>query len=149
MNDSEVNVAASRRIRIFFIRNGWLRFQNPRAAGQCFSTLNYNSTSQFFQGFARGNFFNLRPILALVRVARMQEFFIPLRLVAQQQQAFGIRIEPADGIDIFWKIKVRQRTVWRAVARELRQHAVRFVECNEHWRKICHRDAENTEKNSR
>jgi hypothetical protein len=81
-------------------RNYWLWFQNPRAAGQGFPALNRNPAFQFFQIFPRGNFFNLCPILALVRVAWMQQAFVPCRFVAQKQQSFGIGIEPANRVFI-------------------------------------------------
>ena len=64
-----------------------LRLQKPCAARQSFPALNQNALFQFLQTFRRRNSFHLRPILAFVRVARMQELFVPLRLVAQEQQA--------------------------------------------------------------
>ena len=109
-----------------------LRFKQPRAARQSFPALNQNPLFQLLQTFRRRNSFDLRPILALMRVARMQQFFIPFCVIAQKQQTFGIRIEPANRPDIFRKIKFRQRAIFRAVAGELRQHAERFVECDEH-----------------
>ena len=54
------------------------------------------------------------------------------RPLAQQQQPFGVRVQPADGIDIFRKIKFRQRAVGRPVAGKLRQHAKGFVKRDEH-----------------
>jgi hypothetical protein len=33
----------------------------------------------------------------------MKQSGIPLRLVAQEQQPFAVRIKPADRIHIFWK----------------------------------------------
>ena len=53
-----------------------------------------------------GNFFHLCPIFAFVRVARMQELFVPCGFIAQEQQAFGIRVEPADGINICRKTEI-------------------------------------------
>ena len=109
-----------------------LRLQQPRAARQRFPALDHHAALQFAQASARRDFFNLRPILAFVRVARVQQFFVPLRFVAQEQQPFGIRVQPADGINVFWKTKFRERAVGRAVAGELRQHAERFVKRDEH-----------------
>ena len=109
-----------------------LRLQNPRAARQSFATLNYNSVFQPLQIFQRWNFFDLRPILAFVRILRMQKFFIPFCLVAQKQKSFRIRVEPANRINVLLETKIRQRAVGRAVAGELRQYAVRFVEGNQH-----------------
>jgi hypothetical protein len=113
-------------------RNFRLWFQNPRATRQRFAVLNQNSLFQLPQTFRRRNLFDLRPILARVRVARMQQTFVPRRFIAQKQQTFGIYIEPSNRINIFWKIKFRQRAIFRAVARELRKHAKRFVKSEEH-----------------
>ena len=63
---------------------------------------------------------------------RMEQSLIQLCFVAQQQQPFGIRIEPANGVNIFRETKFGERAVWRAVRRELRKDAVRFVKCDEH-----------------
>ena len=75
-------------------------------------------------------------------MARMQQFFIPFGFVTQKQQALRIRVEPANGPDVFRKTKFRERAVGRAarlrraparqIAGELRQHAERFIECDEH-----------------
>jgi hypothetical protein len=115
-----------------------LRLQNPRAAGQSFSALDGNAAFELLQNFRCGNIFNLRPILAFVGVAGMQQAFVPFRLVAQEQQALGIRVQPANRIDVFRKTEFRQRAVGRPVQRELRNDAVRFVEGNEHgWSVKC------------
>ena len=65
-------------------------------------------------------------------VARVQELFIPLGFIAQEEQALGIGVEAADGIDIARKTEFRQRAVGRAVTGELAKHPVRFVEGDEH-----------------
>jgi hypothetical protein len=96
--------------------------------------LDGHAARQFGQRRGRGNLFHLRPVFAFVRVARVQERFVPLRLVAQQQQPLGICVQPADGIDIFRKAKLRERAVGRTVAGELRQHAVGFVKRDQHGR---------------
>ena len=113
-----------------------LRFQQPCAARQGLVALNHQTVLHFVQHLARRDLLHLRPILALVGVARVQEFFIPVRLVAQEQQALGIRVESADGVNVFRKTEFRQRTVRRAVVGELRQHAVRFVERDEHRKRM-------------
>ena len=84
------------------------------------------------QCLARRDPLHLRPVLAGMRVARMQQPLVPGRLVAQQQQSLGVRIQPPNGIDIGGKAEVRQRAVRRAVPGELRQDAEWFVEGDEH-----------------
>ena len=60
----------------------------------------------------------------------MQQALVPFRFVTQQQQPLGIRVQPADGINVLGKIKFRQRATCRAIPGELGQHAVRFMEGN-------------------
>ena len=109
-----------------------LRFQPPRVAGQGFPALDQQATLQPGERLGRGQVFHLRPILALVGVARVQQEFVPVRLVAQEQQSLGIRVEPTDGVDVGKKAEFRQRPVRRTVAGELLEDAVRFVEGDEH-----------------
>lgn len=114
------------------VRKDRLWLQQPRTAGQGFPVLNRHAKTKLLQTFRRRNPFYLCPILALVGMTRMKKPFVPIRLVAQEQQAFGIRVESADRIDILRKIEFSQRTVWRTVPGELRQDAEWFVECNKH-----------------
>jgi hypothetical protein len=48
--------------------------------------------------------------------------------VAEEEEAFGVGIEPTQWIDIFWKSKLGQRPVGRTVRRELGKNSVRFME---------------------
>ena len=66
----------------------------------------------------------------------VQEFLIQFGFVAEQQDAFGISIESADGVNIFRELKIGQRAIGRAIRSELREDAERFVECEEHREKI-------------
>ena len=119
-----------------------LGFEQPSAAGQGFAALDQNTFFQLLQAFRRGNLLDLHPIFAFVGMAGMQQFCVPFRFIAQEQQALGIRVEPPNRIDAFRKTKLRQRPVRRATRRaralarqvggELRQHAERFVERDEH-----------------
>ena len=63
----------------------------------------------------------------------IQQTRVQSRLVAQQEQALGIRIESAQWIHAFRERKVGQRPPARALfGRELRENAVRFVKREEH-----------------
>jgi hypothetical protein len=63
---------------------------------------------------------------------RMEQPLVERRLIAQQQQPLALRIEPPNRIHARRKPKLRQRSMPRAVGRELREDAVRFVEGEEH-----------------
>ena len=62
----------------------------------------------------------------------MEQPLIQKGLIADQEQAFRVRVQPADGINARRKTEFRQCPVGRAVAGELRQHAIGFVESDEH-----------------
>jgi len=52
----------------------------------------------------------VRPVFPYMRAIGMKQPRIPLRLVAQEQQPFAIRIESADWIHIFWKAEFGECT---------------------------------------
>jgi hypothetical protein len=83
-----------------------LRFEQPGATWQRFAALNDEATGEGFQCGDGGNAFHLRPVFAFVGVTRFEQAGVPFGLIAQQQQAFGIRIEPAKGINILGKTKL-------------------------------------------
>lgn len=89
---------------------------------------NLHAPRQLLQCCRRWNEFDLRPVFAFVRVARMKQALIQASLITQQQQTFRIRIEPANRIDVLRKTKFRERAMRGAVRRELRENAMRFVE---------------------
>lgn len=92
------------------------------------------------EGVGYGDFFDLGPVFAFVGVTGMQELLVPAGFVAEEQQALGVGIQAADGIDVFGELKFGEGTVGRAVAGELGQHAVGFVKGNEHCvGEICQR----------
>src|SRR3989442_14890838 len=66
-------------------------------------------------------------------MARVQQFFIPLRLIAQEQQAFAVGIQPAQRVNAGWQAEFAQRSVRGAVGSELRNDAEGFVESEQHF----------------
>lgn len=114
-------------------RNKRLRVQHPGAAGKRFAALDEHAALEPAQGLGSRNPFNLRPVLAFVCPPGQEQLRVQFRFVAQQEQAFRIGVEPADGIHILGKPEVGQRTIGRAIGRELREDGVRFVEGNEHF----------------
>ena len=64
----------------------------------------------------------------------MKETLIQGRLITQQKQPLGVRIEPADWINSFGEVESGERFVWRAVRCELRHNAVRLVKGDQHRR---------------
>ena len=61
-------------------------------------------------------------------VRRREQTRVPTRLVREQQQPLGVRIQTPNRINPLRKSKLRQRTVRAAIRRELREHAIGFVE---------------------
>src|ERR1035437_6273263 len=92
--------------------NIWLWLQNPGPAGERLACLNDQSLRQLEQGVRRWNPFDLDPVFALVGVTRVQQSFVQGSLVAEQQQTFGVGVEPANGIDVLREAEFRQRPIW-------------------------------------
>jgi len=107
-----------------------LRLEHPRAAGQGFSTLNDDSLSEEAEGVGGRDALDLGPILALVGVARMEQALVQSALIAEQEQALGVGVEPPDGIDPFRETEFRQRAAVRTIGSEPGEDAVWFVEGN-------------------
>jgi len=61
-------------------------------------------------------------------VPGMEQLLVERHLIAQKQQAFGIRVQPANGIDLLRKPKFSQCAIGGTVGSELGNHAVGFVE---------------------
>ena len=57
-----------------------------------------------------------------------EQTLIPTRLVREQQQSLGVGIQTPNRINPLRKSKLRQRTIRAAIRRELREHAIGFVE---------------------
>jgi hypothetical protein len=94
--------------------------------------LNDQPLCQLEQRVWRGDSFDLDPVFALMGVTRVQQSFIQRGLVAEQEQSFGVGIEPADGIDVFREAEFGKRPIGRPVRREPREDAVGFVVRDEH-----------------
>lgn len=106
-----------------------LRLNHPRPARQSFAALDDEAALKIVQFFGRRNSFDLDPILALMGAAGMKKFLVQTRFIAQQEEPFGVGIEPANGPYVLWKAEPGKSAVTRAVAGELRQHAKRLVKC--------------------
>jgi hypothetical protein len=70
-----------------------------------------------------------------VGVLRIEQAVVKAGFVAEEEEAFGVGIEPTQGIDIFGKSKLGQGPVGRTVRRELGKNSVGFMEGEEHGRK--------------
>jgi hypothetical protein len=73
---------------------------------------------------------HLREVDLLHAMARIGDARLQAAVVRQQQQSFRIEVESARGVDAVHRDEVRERAAI-VLRRELRQHAVRFVEADE------------------
>lgn len=85
----------------------------------------------------RWDVFNLHVVFARVRTRGIEKAPGEGAFVGKKQQAFAVGIEPANRINMRWQRRgccdVRKRAPARAgLGRELREHAVGFVERDEH-----------------
>jgi len=62
--------------------------------------INYHATREALEAVPIGNAPNLDVILALDLVARMRQMCGEIAVARQEQEAFGVVVEPPDGIDI-------------------------------------------------
>jgi hypothetical protein len=131
---------------------GWhvrLRIEKPRAASARFAALDDRAGFEFAQGFRGRNPFDLDPILALVRVTRVQQLLVEIWFITEEQETFRVGVETTNGIDFCRKPEFCQSTIGRAVGCKLGEDAIRFVERNKHrdiLRQLNRRDAKDAEK---
>ena len=63
---------------------------------------------------------------------RGKELAVQAGFIAKEKQAFGVRIQPPQGVNIFREIKFSQSLVRRSVWGELGKNAVRLVKSEQH-----------------
>jgi hypothetical protein len=113
-------------------RDVGLWFEQPRFAGESLSALDEQAFLKLTEIFQRGNIFDLRPIKTGVALARVEKFLIERGFIAEQEQALGIRVQSANGINAFGETEIGERAIGRVVGRKLGNHAVGFMESDEH-----------------
>ena len=119
-----------------------LRLQNSGGARERFILLDGHPFGEMSQCLGTGDALDLRPIRSFVALLRVQEPFTKSGFIAQQEQTFGVGIEPAERIDRSWKTEFGQSAVGRTIRRELREHPVWFVEGEQHSKRLQAIDSE-------
>lgn len=92
-------------------RDDRLRIKDASVAGECFAAFDHDATFQFTQLFHRWNPLDLRPIFPLMSLTGVKQLPVQLRLIAHEQQAFGIGVEPANGPYLLRKTELRKGAV--------------------------------------
>ena len=93
------------------------------------------ATRQAGEGIGGRDALDLRPVFAAVGVLRIEQPGVEAGLVAEKEEAFGVGVEPAERVDVFWEVEVRERAPTRAgFGRELREDAVGLVKREEQGR---------------
>src|SRR6185436_16992934 len=100
------------------------------AARKRFPPLDHNATRELLERLSGWDAFYVRPICARVTAPRMKQPLVQFRFIAQEQQTFRVRVEPADGVNALRETEIGQRPIRRTVQRELREDIVRLVECD-------------------
>lgn len=116
--------------------NGRWRFEGPGAAGQRLSALDDEALFEPPERIGGGKAFDLGPVFALVGIARMEQSLVERGFIAEQQEPFGIGIEPADGIDGLGEAESSERPVGRAIGGKPGEDAVRFIKGDEQEAKV-------------
>ncbi len=115
----------NRRIARREMREG---IESAGPAGQGGMSADFDATLQSGKRGGSRDALNLSPIFAMMGVAGVEQLMVEPGFVAQQKQAFGIGVEPAEWIDICRQAKLRQGFPWRTwFGRKLREHTVGFV----------------------
>ena len=109
-----------------------LGIKNPGVTRQGFASLHNDSFGELLQGLFCGDALDLGPVFTGVSVARVQEFFVQVWFVAQEEQAFGIGIQSADGVDMSREMEFGECLADRTVGGELGEDAKGFVKGEEH-----------------
>lgn len=91
------------------------------------------------QCLIRDEALHLRTIHSWMTTARIEQAIRPVRFVTEQEKAFRIAVQPADGIHMGWKPEVRESPVLRQLTGELGEHVEGFVKCDEHRGMIARR----------
>ncbi len=105
-----------------------LGIQKPRTCRQRGLAIKYDAIAQLAQSRIVRQALDEHMVGFFHMIGGREQTRIPARLVREQQQALGVRIQTPNGINPFRKSKLRKRTVGAAIRRELREHAIGFVE---------------------
>lgn len=94
--------------------------------------LDGDTRGELLEGFRGGDPFDLGPVGAGVAALGIEQAGIQAGFIAEQEQALGVGIESAEGVDVGWKTEPGEGTVGRTVGGELAEDTVRFVEGDQH-----------------
>ena len=135
-NDPGIGNAFSKTNRGIPGGQGGLGFQKPGPAWKGFASLDEQSLGKFFQGIGRWDSFDLGPIGPGVALFRIEQPTVQAGLITEEKKSFGVRIQPAEGIDVFGKAELGEGSVRGPIQGELGKHPVGFVKGQEHSGKL-------------
>ena len=106
--------------------------EDGRATGEGFASLDHDAALKRFERFEGRDALDLHPVFAVVAADGVKEALIECGFIAEQEQAFGVGIQAAEGVNAFREAEVGQGAVRRAVGSELGQNAIGLVKGDEH-----------------
>ena len=107
-------------------------FQKPGPAWKGFAFLDAQALGKFFQGIGGRDSFDLGPIGPGVALFRIEQPTVQAGLITEEKKSFGVRIQPAEGIDVFGKAEPGEGPVRGAIRGEPGKNPVGFVKGQEH-----------------
>jgi hypothetical protein len=94
--------------------------------------LNGDPRGEAIEGVPGWDPFDLGPIGAGMTSFGIEKSCVESGFIAQEEEAFGVGVEPTQRIHPGWEREFRERPVRRSVGRELAENAVWLVESDQH-----------------
>ena len=102
-------------------------FQKPSPTRKGFASLDAQALGKFFQGIGGWDSFDLGPIGPGVALFRIEQPTVQAGLIAEEKKSFGVRIQPAEGIEVFGEAELGEGPVRGAIRGELGKNPIGFV----------------------
>lgn len=110
---------------------GWW-FEETGAAGSGEVVADAHAAFELAEGFRGWDAFDLDPVFARVCVARVEDTCGEGGFIGEEEKAFGVGVEAADGVDAGWEPELCEGQLAGVIGCELGEDAAGFVEGDEH-----------------
>jgi hypothetical protein len=109
-----------------------LGIQQGDAAGAGSVILDGDAGGEFLEGVRGGDPFDLGPVGAGVAAFGIEQAGVQAGFVTEEEEAFGVGVESAEGVDAGWESESGEGPVGRTIGGKLAEDTVRLVEGDQH-----------------